>query len=336
MKLFKTIFFIVMLFFMEPLSAKVIQQKIVVPTTPINQTITTKEESLQPALTTAINKEKSKFNYGLAIDKNKREYQEDRFTYAVITVMDDKNTGNFFAIYDGHNGDKASSYLQENLHKYFIGCLANKKTIQEAFACAFLKTEDYCLQHFNDGSTVIAAYIDTKNILHFGWVGDSRAVLEKNGAVNFATQDHKPNRKDELNRIGLAGGKIHKEGVWRINGLAISRSIGDKSLKEGKQKGQIIAVPEYSQVQLDSDNHFLIIASDGLWDVMKNTEAVTLVKEKLKNTTNIDTIAHDLKNEAIKRGSQDNITVCIVTFDGLKKPATLSRFTRLWNWLRGK
>lgn len=210
---------------------------------------------------------------------------------------------------------------------------------KQAFECAYRAAENYVLKNFDDGSTAVTLYINN-GLLQCAWAGDSRIVLEKNGVVAFATEDHKPDRKDELTRITRAGGKIYEYGVWRINGLAISRSIGDKSAKK-MGKGQIIAVPEYAEIALDSNNHFLVIASDGLWDEMDNQEVVDRVKTKLTNTSDLNAIALDLQNEAIKRGSQDNITICIVTFGELKKPEIAkqppapSYFTRFWNWLRG-
>lgn len=268
-------------------------------------------------------------SYGMATAQNKRPYQEDRFDQRRIIAI---RTGDFFAIYDGHGGDKASSFLQKNLATYFTESILRNQSIQEAFGRAFFRADIHALHQFDDGSTVIAAFIDEKNILHLAWVGDSRAVLEKNGTVGFATQDHKPDSKDELARIKKAGGSIQKHGVWRINGLAISRSIGDRRLKE-MGEGQIIAKPEYATIQLDADNHFLILASDGLWDVISNQAAIDFIKNKLITTSDLNTIATDLQNEAIKQGSEDNITIYVVTFEELmpvtplKKPVSLKKRT---------
>jgi len=283
-------------------------------------------------------------SYGMATAQNKRPYQEDRFDQRRIIAI---RTGDFFAIYDGHGGDKASSFLQKNLAQYFTESLLRKPSIQDAFGRAFFRADVHALHQFDDGSTVIAAFIDEKNILHLAWVGDSRAVLEKNGTIGFATQDHKPDRKDEKERIEKAGGIIQKHGVWRVNGLAVSRSIGDRRLKE-MGKDHIIATPEYATIQLDSDNHFLILASDGLWDVVDNQTAINFVKNKLITTSDLNAIATALQNEAIKKGSEDNITICIIKLEipkqvaiakkqeALKKPANTSYWTRFWNWLRVK
>lgn len=243
--------------------------------------------------------------YGVAMHQNGRPYQEDRFAYA------NSNGGKFFGVYDGHGGDKTSSFLKNNLHTYFQECLG--KTRQQRFEYAFAKAEESALKNFDEGSTAVVAYIDGDNVLHCAWAGDSRAVLECNGKISFFTDDHKPDRADEKERIESAGGRIYWYGVWRVNGLAVSRSIGDRKVKS--KGGQVIATPEYVQMQLSSENHFLIIASDGLWDVVSNEEAVAMVKEGLGDKKSVEDVAQMLQSEAIGSGSHDNITVCVVKFD---------------------
>jgi serine/threonine protein phosphatase PrpC len=263
-------------------------------------------------------------SYGIKTEQNRRDYQEDRFVHAHL------DGGEWFGVYDGHGGDKTSSYLQQQLHEYFYDSICYYITHEIGYSCpveqvafesAFFKADKYARNNFDDGSTAVVAYVDTNDILHCAWAGDSRAVLESDGTVGFATQDHKPDRADEKKRIEDAGGNVFIHGVWRANGLAISRSIGDKSCKVGAD-GQIIATPDYAQIQLNEDNHFMIIASDGLWDVMDNGSAINLVKEQLQLTDDLGAIAQSLIDEAKKRTSGDNITVSVVTFDHSKKDKT--------------
>jgi protein phosphatase 1L len=270
--------------------------------------------------------------YGVSTHKNKRPYQEDRFAHAV-----DSN-GQFFGVYDGHGGAHVSELLAKDLYQHFA--LA-KGTLKEQSYGALLKDRlyrafewaDYESQNTwpNEGSTALAVYIDKKDTMHCAWAGDTRAVLECNGKACFFTADHKPDRKDEKERIERAGGKVYKHGVWRVNGLAVSRSIGDKTCKM-LGVGQIIATPEYAQKQLTSDNHFLIMASDGLWDVMNNEEVITLVEQALQQKKICTSIALMLRNLAIAKGSNDNITVCVVKFNWQQE----SFLRRFLNWLRGK
>ncbi|HLW72610.1 MAG TPA: PP2C family protein-serine/threonine phosphatase [Candidatus Babeliales bacterium] len=270
----------------------------------VNNQMRTVEETLKTILISP-QKPEMKVVYGLSTHQNKRSYQEDRSDQADI------NGGKFFAVYDGHGGANVSSFLKSNLHTYFTECLAGKPDVKQAFECAFLKAENYALSNYEDGSTAVVTFIDKNNVLHCAWVGDSRAVLESNGRVGFATQDHKPDRYDERKRIENAGGEISVWGVWRVNGLAVSRSIGDKPLKDDA-KGQIIAVPECVEIPLTADNHFLILASDGLWDVIKNEDAVAMVTKELAKNSSLDKIAQALQNDAIAKGSGDNITVCVI------------------------
>eukprot|EP00983_Pelagomonas_calceolata_P000094 2846-Pelagomonas_calceolata.AAC.2 len=83
--------------------------------------------------------------------------------------------------------------------------------------------------------------------------------------------DHKPNSKEERQRIENAGGVVVWAGTWRVGGvLAVSRAFGDKPLKR-----YVIATPDIREESLRDDDEFLILASDGLWDVISNQAAFT-------------------------------------------------------------
>ena len=78
--------------------------------------------------------------------------------------------------------------------------------------------------------------------------------------------DHKPNSKEERERIEAAGGVVVWAGTWRVGGvLAVSRAFGDKPLKRF-----VISDPHIQEEQLQRGDEFVILASDGLWDVLTN------------------------------------------------------------------
>ena len=260
--------------------------------------------------------------FGISTHQNRRPYQEDRFAHAIV------DKGDFFGVYDGHGGDKVSSLLKDNLHTYFAKA---KGSVEQKFQHAFEQADFIAQNSWSDGSTALAVYIDKNNVMHFAWAGDTRAVLECGGKFCFGTQDHKPDRADEKQRIEQAGGSVVEWGVWRVNGLAVSRSIGDAVCKL-QGIGQILATPEYAQVQLKPDNHFLILASDGVWDEISNKAAVAIVNRGLRNKLSLNDIAKTLQDVAIKKGSGDNITVCVIQFDW--SPVSTPR--KWWNWLWGK
>jgi serine/threonine protein phosphatase PrpC len=268
------------------------------------------------ALSIALQVNAVSIKYGVAREQNQRPYQEDRDVQrSIIRKTTNRKLGDFFAVYDGHGGDKVSSFLKNNLHTYFTFYLLKNKTEKNAFKEAFRFAEKKALKHFNDGSTAVAAYVTKNNILHCASTGDSRLVVYKGGA----TQDHKPDRADEKDRIEAAGGVVYVlNDVARVNGLAVSRSIGDRNLKKGAE-GQIIATPEYIRYPLTPKNKFAIMASDGLWDVVSNEEALDFVHVAFKKKEDPTAVAEKLKNIAMERGSGDNITVIVAQFDWSKK-----------------
>jgi protein phosphatase 2C len=235
--------------------------------------------------------------YGVVTKQNARQYQEDRY------IVKQYKLGTFFGLYDGHGGSDVSQYLCDNLTSHFSSMRGSIKT--KMFE-AFKKSETYCLENFPvGGSTALVAFLGKDNILHYAWAGDSRLVCE-NGC---ATHDHKPIEEGEKKRIELNGGKLAFYGVPRIHGLAVSRSIGDRDVKNAGI-GQVIAVPEYDSVELTKNNRFFVMASDGLWDTLSNEKVIDEVQSKYEKNS-AEYIAEYLADLAIEKGSKDNITVIV-------------------------
>ena len=91
-----------------------------------------------------------------------------------------------------------------------------------------------------------------------------------------------------------------------MNGqLAVSRAFGDKNLKN-----HLRSDPDVTNADIDADTDILILASDGLWDVVTNEEAVAMIKP----IQSPEEAAKTLMQEATQRGSADNITVVVVRF----------------------
>jgi len=105
--------------------------------------------------------------------------------------------------------------------------------------------------------------------------------------------------------------------------LALSRSIGDGEYK-GALKQEfwqrefsddlVIAEPDIVTTELGEDDDFLLLACDGLWDVMDNQAAVDFVSAEYLRASSAEKIARRLVKEALRLGSQDNITLVIVFF----------------------
>ncbi|CAH2038666.1 unnamed protein product [Thlaspi arvense] len=122
------------------------------------------------------------------------------------------------------------------------------------------------------GSTAVVSVITPEKIIVAN-CGDSRAVLFRNGKAVPLSTDHKPDRPDELDRIQEAGGRvIYWDGPRVLGVLAMSRAIGDNYLKP-----YVSSEPEVTVTDRTEEDEFLILASDGLWDVVTNEAACAMV-----------------------------------------------------------
>lgn len=105
-------------------------------------------------------------------------------------------------------------------------------------------------------------------------VGDSRAVMITTTESFDLTADHKPSNPSEKERVELLGGRIIQYGVLRVQGvLAVTRALGDFSLRP-----YVSNVPTVNYYELTGKECFLVLASDGLWDVMDHAEVAMLLQ----------------------------------------------------------
>ena len=175
---------------------------------------------------------------------------------------------------------------------------------------AFLKIAE--LQKLHDGSTGITSLIRNNKLL-VGNVGDCRALLLSNGKSIQMSIDQKPTNPEEMKRISSLGGIITNNlGVARVNGvLAVSRAFGNRKLRK-----VIRPDIEMMQRELTRDDDYLIMASDGLWDVLKNRDVCDTCYSLASSSYNTQQIAEELVNNALIRGSMDNVTCIVVKLNG--------------------
>ncbi|KAG9448306.1 hypothetical protein H6P81_014434 [Aristolochia fimbriata] len=249
-----------------------------------------------------------KLSCGYSSFRGKRASMEDFFDIKTSNV-DEKDVF-MFGIFDGHGGSLAAEYLKdhlfENLLKHPQFMMNTKLAISETYQKTdsdFLKQESNTYR--DDGSTASTAVLVGSH-LYVANVGDSRAVISKAGIAIALSDDHKPNRSDERKRIENAGGVVMWAGTWRVGGvLAMSRAFGNRMLKQF-----VVADPEIQEEELDEELEFLVLASDGLWDVVPNEDAVSLARME----DDPEAAARKLTETAFTRGSADNITCIVVRF----------------------
>ena len=274
---------------------------------------------------------------GVSARQGRRPTMEDRHTIKQLS-----EGLHFFGVYDGHGGTRAADFTRDNLHQNFSQ--AKNGTVRERLTHAPLKTDKDFLEQCKDdesGTTAVVAVVDTYvNKLFVANVGDSRAILTRKGKVLLVTKDHKP--ETELERIKNAGGHVYRGRVNDI--LAVSRAIGDRDLKEVG----VIPDPDIYEKNIQ-EGDILVLACDGVWDVMNNEEVAIFVHEMFSKPNNeeeirfletseeelarhekldeggcqqVKLIARALRNEAHSQKSRDNISVLIVKLGSLHRAKT--------------
>ncbi|CAL5059379.1 unnamed protein product [Urochloa decumbens] len=165
---------------------------------------------------------------------------------------------------------------------------------REACAAAFdamdreLKVQAPNLDCSFSGTTAVCA-IKQGNDLIVANLGDSRAVLATMSdsghlAAVQLTVDHKPSLPGEAERIKRCGGRVFAlkdepsvARVWLpgedLPGLAMARSLGDLRLK----RHGVVPEPEVAHRRVGRGDLFIVLATDGVWDVMSNEEVVSIV-----------------------------------------------------------
>lgn len=263
-------------------------------------------------------------------------------------------TAHFFGVYDGHGGSQVANYCRDRIHSALAEEIETAKTgfsdgnVQDyckelwtkVFTNCFLKVDAEVggkaslepVAPETVGSTAVVAIICSSHIIVAN-CGDSRAVLYRGKEPIALSVDHKPNREDEYARIEAAGGKVIQWNGHRVFGvLAMSRSIGDRYLKPW-----IIPEPEVTFIPRAREDECLILASDGLWDVMTNEEVCDIARRRIllwhkKNGVTMlpsergqgidpaaQAAAECLSNRALQKGSKDNITVIVVDLKAQRK-----------------
>ncbi|MBA0814010.1 hypothetical protein Gohar_019861 [Gossypium harknessii] len=233
----------------------------------------------------------------------------------------------FYGVYDGHGGSRVAEECKERLHKLLV-----EEIVEEGSGSGidWGRTMERCFEKMDEevnkgrmaeemvGSTAVVAVVGNGKVVVAN-CGDSRAVLSRGGVAMPLSFDHKPDRPDELERVEAAGGRVINWNGYRVLGvLATSRSIGDQYLKPF-----VICKPEVTVREVTNGDEFLILASDGLWDVVSNEVACRVVRRCLNgqirsktadvlNQNRASEAAAVLVELAMSRGSKDNISVIVV------------------------
>ena len=248
--------------------------------------------------------------------QNKRPYNEDEIY--INSIPNNKNI-NLYSVFDGHGGKFVSKFLLKDIPKYMLNDDINyesdkSKIINEKIKNYFEYIQcDLENQKFskNMGSTCLIAviyYSNNKLKLKAINLGDSRMICcNKYNIAIPLTLDHKPDHYIEKSRITQIGGIVTNFDCPRIQGLATSRAFGDLDTKP-----YVSHIPDIFDYELNNIK-YVVLACDGLWDVLSNQDVVNFINEELYlNNDKKQNISKKLADYAIKKGSTDNISIIII------------------------
>lgn len=258
--------------------------------------------------------------------KGLRDQNEDKHDIIVNGNSQNPNIKNvnLFAVYDGHGGKEVSKFLKDNLSKYLLNKTCEyplKKqhvyAVYDNIQKALSKTS-YASYSGSTAIVVVMFKCSGSSYLNVLNTGDCRTVLCRDNFALPLSKDHKPNWPEEHYRITQKGGKIVFDGYdYRIKDLSVSRAFGDLDATP-----YVTHRPDIFRYKLDKNDKFIVIACDGLWDVLNNNDVVNFIlmncyDQTLKTRINNKqmNIARKLGEYALKKGSTDNISIIIVFLD---------------------
>jgi serine/threonine protein phosphatase PrpC len=303
--------------------------------------------------------QKTGLSYGVSAMQGWRAQMEDDHFH--VLGLPHARDISIFGVFDGHGGDMVAHYAAQNFLTHLYKELPCDHAADDFVAKSQLSFEvalmalDTELQGLNvvesgqdqSGSTSVMTLVTPRHVVCAN-TGDSRAVLSRGGAAVALSYDHKPFNPGEKERIENAGSTVKFN---RVNGdLAVSRALGDFVYKRcdtvGAKEQAVTAFPEVIvQPRVPEEDEFIVLACDGIWDVMSSQEVVSKVGDMLKNGRPREeepevaapeaTAAEDSEMEAapaaprrawdlgavcealidhcLRLGSRDNMSVIIVT-----------------------
>jgi len=270
----------------------------------------------------------SRFPIGYYDDIGKRKTMEDAL--CIYGDFEGNKQVDYFGIFDGHGGDRASHAAAGNLYKVFAREFASqdihkldphdvKSRIKKAFLTLGDKLEDV-----RSGCTGLVCLI-VDNVLYCANCGDSRAVLLTETKVKRISHDHKPELPEEKERIEEAGGFVAEGGggIPRVNKiLSVARGFGDAKLGDLVPADPYISATDFKEFRKDGKEkckyEYVVMACDGIWDVLSDKDVCLLVTKYAEEGKSENEIAKKLVDMAYERDSHDNCTVIVIRLRGRK------------------
>ena len=240
-------------------------------------------------------------------DKNLKYRQSMEDIGILIPDLTTDYKVSLFGIFDGHGGTDVVKFVKNRLPQLITIYLNDLFPVEIAFKNAFKKVDEE-LKFFDSeyiGTTATLILIKD-NKIYCANVGDTKAYIIYDKTYKQISNDHKCTNEDERKRITEIGGKIIKNRV--MGQLILTRTLGDLYVK---QFG-VINTPDINVYDISETINYIIIASDGVWDVV-DLDTITNMGKAGKN---VGEFCKDIVKLAINKGTKDNVSCIVVSFKG--------------------
>ncbi|TKA54472.1 hypothetical protein B0A53_03165 [Rhodotorula sp. CCFEE 5036] len=251
---------------------------------------------------------------------------------AVLSLGDelDGKPTSFFAVYDGHGGSTVAKFAGDTVHSRLASNDHFKKRDWEAsLKRAYLETDEDLRANPDfkgdpSGCTAVSTIITPEMNIICANAGDSRAVMSVGGEAKPLSFDHKPTNQGETSRIVAAGGFVE---FGRVNGnLALSRALGDFDFKQSTtldpEQQIVTADPDITVHTATPEDEFVVIACDGIWDVLTSQQVIDFVRLAISQGKSLQTICEEMLDRCLAPDSDwggvgcDNMTMMVVALLG--------------------
>jgi len=247
------------------------------------------------------------FAYNENPNAGNRNYMEDKGK-SIINLNGNPDEA-LFCLFDGHGGDNVSIFLQQNFDKFFKEILPiNAQNYDYKLKNLFSSIDNQIKEKNYDqvGSTATIVYIvkeSGRKILYCANIGDTRCVLIKSMEYKRLSYDDRASDEKESNRIIQEGGVVFGGRVY--GQLMLTRAFGDM---EFKSHG-VLSEPHVTRVMLNEEDKYIIIASDGVWDVINDEEIYEMSKMYIDSKE----FCKNIVQTSINKGSMDNISCFVIS-----------------------
>jgi protein phosphatase 1L len=243
------------------------------------------------------------YNMAELAEQRFRDYMEDRHSVDLTFGGTDAVFG---GVYDGHGGYHVAEYVRTKLPWVFLSKLIKNNPLS-AFRKTYWALTRELINFSDDGGACAANFYIKDGMIYHANVGDARIIVVGNGDYVQLTTDHRVNNQRERRRVTKSGSTIEYQYLkFRDRHIMLTRALGDRHYRPGG----LISNPTVGRYAIKPTDRYLIAATDGLFDKIRNDE----IQKIAKDTTTAAELTRRLGDLVNSLRGSDNLTIVVIEF----------------------